>query len=148
MDYMDKDKFCIGGLYIAGDKFISQKSGLKWYLPYMIYVYGKEGDIPHFHIVKEHIIKESGDFECCACIYEPLYFDHAGKSDRLDIEEREILNEFLKAPAKFNNKMSNWQAIEFLWNYANGTDNESPRQSTKSQQPDYTKMIDSIHKYK
>jgi len=138
MDYIDS--FCIGEF---GDEFIFQESGIRGYLSYTIYVYGGERDIPHFHV-----IKPADNFECCVCIYEPKYFDHEGKTSMLNSKERKILNEFLKATSKINRGFSNWQAIEFLWNYANLKKGETPKQSTKSQQPDYTKMVDSIHKYK
>ena len=41
-----------------------------------IWIYEKERNIPHFHV-----ISEDGSFESCVRIFEPLYFPHEGKDD-------------------------------------------------------------------
>ena len=75
-----------------------------------IYVYSNEGTIPHFHL-----FNKNKTFECCICIYEPLYFNHGFKTGKLTNKQCEILNEWLDKPSYLMNDKSNWQMIDALW---------------------------------
>ena len=72
-----------------------------------IEVFGDEGLIPHFHVV-------GINFECCPCIYEPLYFNHGYKTDKLSKKELKILDTWLRQAHK-NLNISNWEYICMIW---------------------------------
>ena len=60
-----------------------------------IYVYEKDGNIPHFHIVGDN-------FETCLCILHPLYFDIHGNIDFLsDKQLEDLMNSFRKEEVKW-----------------------------------------------
>jgi len=101
-----------------------------------IYVYGKEGKIPHFHL-----ISDNGEFETCICITQPKYFLHGSKTDKLTRVQREQLNDFLKTQTPKMPNSTIFQAIVFAWNFAN-EDNMPIPFDTK--QPNYCIMTDSI----
>lgn len=98
-----------------------------------IYIYGDEGAIPHFHIKSKN-----GIFECCVCIFEPLYFNHEYKTDTLNINQRKLLNEWLSRKHKMINA-TNWEAIRFLW-IADNQENVEDKIYNYNTQPDYTNM--------
>lgn len=98
-----------------------------------IEVYGGEGPIPHFHIIG--LTKK---FECCPCIFQPLYFNHGTKTDKLIKNQLKILDLWLREPCtKFGGVLTNWEVIVQLWESCG-----NPLKNFKldSTQPDYTKM--------
>lgn len=74
-----------------------------------IYVYSREGTIPHFHIIPKSKIGES-----CICIYQPLYFNHDFKQMKLNSKQRKELNNWLKETTLINPKITNWELISAL----------------------------------
>lgn len=80
-----------------------------------VYVYSNEGTIPHFHL-----FNKDKSFECCICIYEPLYFNHGFKTGILNSKQCRILNEWLEQPNIHMNKITNWELIDTLWRTGNG----------------------------
>ena len=98
-----------------------------------VYVYGDEGPIPHFHI-----ISKNGNFKCCVCIYESLYFNHGYKTDTLNANQRKNLNEWLKEKHKTLNN-TNWEVIKFLWD-SNNEENKKYKIYKSNTQPDYINM--------
>lgn len=99
-----------------------------------IYVYANEGTIPHFHI-----ISRSENFECCICIYEPLYFDHGYKAGKLNAKQRKQMNNWLKKKYNTLQKETNWEMIKLYWKANNPSNNKYNIQETNTQ-PDYTNM--------
>ncbi len=95
-----------------------------------VYVYSNEGPIPHFHL-----IAKDGN-EACICIYEPLYFNHGRKTMRLNSKQRKELNNWLNELNINNEKISNWEYINIVWEVENGKD-YIPKNATK---PDYRYM--------
>lgn len=77
-----------------------------------IWVYSKEGNIPHFHFKNT---KEEG----CICLETPEYFSPGGKEAKLNSKQKKALVEFLQEPADEIIPVTNWQAILFLWNANN-----------------------------
>lgn len=96
-------------------------------------VYGGEGPIPHFHI-----LKPDKSFQMCALIYSANYFSHGGKyTDTLNSNQRKILNNWLDEKNKDNNNITNWEAIASKWN------NFNPRWAINmigKIKPDYSNM--------
>lgn len=99
-----------------------------------IYIYTNEGTIPHFHI-----ISRSENFECCVCIYEPLYFDHGYKTGKLNAKQRKQMNNWLKKKYNTLQKETNWEMIKLYWKTNNPSNNKYSIQETNTQ-PDYTNM--------
>ena len=98
-----------------------------------IEVYGGEGPIPHFHIIG--LTKK---FECCPCIFQPLYFNHGTKTDTLTKNQLKILDSWLREPCtKFGGVLTNWEVIVQLWESCG---NPLKNFKLESTQPDYTKM--------
>lgn len=69
-----------------------------------------------FHIFI--LYQKNGNFKCCVCIYESLYFNHGYKTDTLNANQRKNLNEWLKEKHKTLNN-TNWEVIKFLWDSNN-----------------------------
>ena len=82
---------------------------------FKIFVYGKEGKIPHFHLKN----KEEKEI-ACICLAEPMYFSH-GKhhSKHLSDDELNDLYSYMKAKNKKNPKLTNWQNIVNQWESSN-----------------------------
>lgn len=96
-------------------------------------VYGGEGPIPHFHI-----LKPDKSFQMCALIYSANYFSHGGKyTDTLNKPQRKILDNWLNEQNTKYPDFTNWEAIAFQWNLAN--QKWSINRSDKVK-PDYTEM--------
>lgn len=93
---------------------------------YTIWVYGKEGPIPHFHFV-------SKDKEGCIQLNKNEYFSHTGKVAELSHLERKELIEFLQKPSNELPNVSNWQLLIATWNL----NNPKYRIDTKTPMPNY-----------
>ena len=80
---MELEELLIGELDLGNEILDEQKLGdtnLKSKLGTCgIYVYNKEGQIPHFHIKSK-----DKKWECCVEIYRPLYFNHGSKQAKLN----------------------------------------------------------------
>lgn len=97
-----------------------------------IEVYGNECMIPHFHIIGDN-------FECCPCIYEPLYFNHGNKNDKLSNKDLKTLDNWLREQSKFyTQKISNWESICVLWHQCDNPTKLVPKNPV---QPHYVDMI-------
>ena len=99
-------------------------------------VYGSEGPIPHFHIYNK-----DKSFNCCIRIYDNHFFSHGNKyRDILNTSQCRELDEWLR---QINDKslvpMTNWQAIVYMWEAANG-ECKYPESKKVKVQPDYTKI--------
>lgn len=100
-----------------------------------VYVYSNEGIIPHFHL-----FNNDKTFECCICIYEPLYFNHGFKTDKLSNKQCEILNDWLDGPSYVMNDKSNWQMIDAFW-IASNDDLYIKKNRIKRVKPFYSNMV-------
>ena len=74
-----------------------------------IYVYNKEGKIPHFHIKSKN-----NECECCIEIYRPLYFNHGTKQGRLNNKQCELLDAWMSKKSTLL-PVTNWDMINALW---------------------------------
>ena len=74
-----------------------------------IYVYNKEGQIPHFHIKSKN-----NEWECCIEIYRPLYFNHGTKQGRLNNKQCELLDTWMNKKSTLL-PVTNWDMIDALW---------------------------------
>jgi hypothetical protein len=101
-----------------------------------IEVYNGEGSIPHFHI-----FNKDQSFQCCVRIYENNFFSHGNKyKDTLNKNQCKELDEWLKMPNKSaKGRLTNWEAIEFTWNFAN-PNCKYPDKKKCTTQPDYASM--------
>lgn len=102
-----------------------------------LFVYGNEGPIPHFHIVKN---KKT---VCCVCLYLPLYFHH--KLDEIDLsgDQKVLLDMFLRRDNLWKTLSDAWRsAYEDSLKIYCQTNNLDINNLT---QPDYTTMVDSVH---
>lgn len=100
-----------------------------------VQVYSGEGQVPHFHIVKNN----GKEKDCCVCIYTNTYFDHGTHVDLLNNNQLQQLNKWLNEPNKINKSMSNWNYIVLLWE-KNNPDCLFDQALKVTQQPDYSKM--------
>ena len=101
-----------------------------------IYVYPKEGTIPHFHIIPKNGIGES-----CICLYEPLYFNHGSKQLRLNSKQRKILDDWLEQQSTIAPEVTNWRLICISWETGNGN-KYIPKNPVK---PNYRNMENMIN---
>ena len=74
-----------------------------------IYVYNKEGQIPHFHIKSK-----DKKWECCVEIYRPLYFNHGSKQGKLNNNQCELLDTWMNKKSTLL-PVANWDMIDALW---------------------------------
>lgn len=100
-----------------------------------IRMYSDEYNFPHFHIIPRNI-----EGECCVCVYEASYFNHDNgiKQLRLNQNQRNILNEWMKSNAPYLPNSTNWEAISFMWR----TGNEFKYVPKNRVQPDYTNIVE------
>lgn len=98
-----------------------------------LYVYGKEGPIPHFHIKTTN-----GDLVCCVCLHKASYFDHGTEFTRLNSGQLKLLNNYLKTKnPKYSSKITIWEIMCISWN----TCDDNPEYTNfPNKQPDYTKL--------
>ena len=97
-----------------------------------IYIYSNEGTIPHFHIIPKNNVGE-----CCVCIFEPFYFNHGSKQLRLNSKQRKMLNNWMNERSYADSRLTNWDAIVFVWKVGNGN-KYVPKNPI---QPNYTDLI-------
>ena len=107
-----------------------------------IEVYGKEGSIPHFHITNKSI-----NFECCLCIYEPLYFNHGSKTDKLSKKELKILDTWLREKNDEFTVYTRWEVICILWKMSENPSELIPKILIQPHYEDTVNMIDCKGEY-
>jgi len=106
-------------------------------LNYQIYVYGKEGPTPHFHIIETGEDDREKKIDCCICIFEANFFDHGAHTDLLNNKELKILNNFLKSKIGVN---TYWEIIVAEWHRLNpGNYNKYSQNRKTNTQPDYSR---------
>jgi hypothetical protein len=106
-----------------------------------IKVYGKEGEIPHFHI-----ISRTNNKEVCVCIFEPKYFSHKPSHTTLTRKEKIDLDNTLSDTYKFDKGKNLWSNIRDVWIEANKDHSyEHKNDALKIKKPDYTKLEGSRH---
>lgn len=96
-----------------------------------IMVYGKEGDIPHFHIESKN-----KKFECCVKIYSAEYFSHNKYIDILSTRQSKQLNTWMEEINRNYFGLTNWQAVVVAWKLAN-PEYRFPDKDKVIYQPDY-----------
>lgn len=96
-----------------------------------IHIYGKEGNIPHFHFYDRKDERMG-----CIRIDKAEYFSHGkGKyADKLSAKEIYNLIEFLNSQHK-RLPITNWQYLIILWN-----DNNPDFEIDMLKTPDYSKL--------
>ena len=110
---MELEELLIGELDLGNEILDEQKLGdtnLKSKLVTCgIYVYNKEGQIPHFHIKSKN-----NEWECCIEIYRPLYFNHGSKQCKLNNKQCELLDTWMNKKSTLL-PVTNWDMIDALW---------------------------------
>ena len=110
---MELEELLIGELDLGNEILDEQKLGdtnLKYKLGTCgIYVYNKEGQIPHFHIKSK-----DKKWECCVEIYRPLYFNHGSKQGKLNNNQCELLDTWMNKKSTLL-PVANWDMIDALW---------------------------------
>lgn len=87
---------------------------------FILWVYGGEGPVPHFHITTS----DPDDLLCCVCLHVPAYFDHGVEFKSLNSKLRIELNEFLVSPdKKYKDGRTIWQSMCNDWINNNGNFN-------------------------
>ena len=84
---------------------------------FSIYVYGNEGPIPHFHIIKGN--PKSPEWETCIEIKQIKYFHHSNKEGILNSKNKKRLISFLKAKSIHFKDKTNWQMLVLQWSMNN-----------------------------
>ncbi len=100
-------------------------------------IYGSEGIIPHMHIYNA-----DKSFETCVCIHSNNYFAHGGKyRSKFSAKQCKEFNDWMRKPnSRFNNTISNWQAIAGAWEIAN-PDCKFPDNKKLKSPPHYENMV-------
>ena len=84
------------------------------YGKYTYRIYGNEGNIPHFHVLKDNNTIQ------CIRLDKAEYFTHNGKyTNRLNSGERKDLIEFLKLKHFDKYDITNWEYVVSQWNLEN-----------------------------
>lgn len=102
---------------------------------YEVWVYEKEGPIPHFHLMRE-------GFECYIMLKYPEYFYHGSKTDTLKSKECKALNEWLNE-RPYGGQLNNWERLVEEWN-RNQLSNSKAIIPVATKQPNYS----TIYPYK
>ena len=128
-------------------KLVNEESfgqiNLKKYSNCKLYVYGNEGQIPHFHI-----FNNDHSFDTCICLHKAMYFVHKNihrKSEKLSTYQKIILQEYLNSTIP-EHGTTIWKEMMIFWKGANENCVISNNPDwLKIKIPDYTKLNDSIH---
>lgn len=89
--------------------------------------------LPHFHICDRGT--KGIIFYTTICLDDAVYFNHSGKADRLDTEQKKRIINFLQSK-KEPLDITNWQYVLILWN----TNNDYLKIDLDFPMPDYTKL--------
>lgn len=99
----------------------------------VIYIWTNDGgNIPHFHIVDKSTM--GNEFHTCIKIEKAEYFDHTGKEDVLNSQQKKKLMEFFSKSDKWGDNY--WDIVLQEWN-RNSSKVEVDR---NLKTPDYTKL--------
>lgn len=102
-----------------------------------IKIFGKEGNIPHFHFQDAKNLKRKG----CIKILQPEYFVHKNYTSKLNsIEKKNLiifLDELCDADFGYKEGTTNYEVICYLWNANNPL---SKIKVKEIQQPDYKQL--------
>ena len=102
-----------------------------------IHLYINEGTVPHFHLKNS-----DGSFECCVCIYKPMYFNHGKHHNKLSSEQRKQLDKFLRQKCDLERYTgTNWKFVSSLWEMWNKDKYRKYDYKRANAQPDYTNMV-------
>ena len=112
-------------------------------LNYQLYVYDKEGIIPHFHIVEKRSGSRNSTVDCCICIFEPRYFDHGTHMSTLPRNKLKVLDGFLRTECSYTvSGYTYWNKIVDTWiEYNRDNYIKYPHLYCCNTQPDYTNML-------
>lgn len=102
---------------------------------FKVFVNGKEGNIPHFHIWDDST--DGKEFHTCVCIEKAAYFHHTGKEDVFDSKQKKKLVEFLKASPRNSRYKTHFEYICSMWNDNNPTKKQVDENSSI---PDYMNL--------
>lgn len=91
------------------------------------------GNIPHFHIIDSNT--RGNIFNSCIRIDKAEYFNHEGKTDKLNSQLRKDLVNFLLSTDE-DLEISNWILLISEWN----RNNSNIKISINSQMPDYINL--------
>lgn len=107
-----------------------------------IEVWPNEGLIPHFHIIPKDP-KVAKKWQCCICLYEPMYFNHGLKQGTLTDKQIRILDSWLREDYNARGiKGSRWSVLCMFWDaQGNPQINVPPKGDNNIEQPKYTKMV-------
>lgn len=86
---------------------------------FKVFVNGKEGNIPHFHVLDDNT--DGKEFHTCVCINKVEYFHHTGEEDSFDSKQKKKLIEFLKTSPKNSRYKTHFEYICSMWNDNNPT---------------------------
>lgn len=100
------------------------------YKGYRFFVYGNEGNNPHFHVVKD---KQT---VCCIRL-DCVGYWHENKFPKCNSSLRDIIIEHLQRPYRVEKfGINNWEYLVQAWN----NDNPDHLMSEDMQMPDYIKL--------
>lgn len=91
------------------------------------------GNIPHFHIIDSNT--QGNIFNSCIRIDKAEYFNHEGKTDKLNSQLRKDLVNFLLSTDE-DLGISNWILLVSEWN----RNNSNIKININTQMPDYIKL--------
>lgn len=109
------------------EEVLEEMATIGEYKGYVYRLYGDDGNIPHFHILKDNKTIQ------CVRIDKAEYFTHSGKYTY------ELNSEEIKALIKFLNSrypVTNWVYVVNQWNL----ENKNYQISDDLDMPDYTKL--------
>ena len=113
------------------NEILEEMATIGKYGKYTYRIYGNEGNIPHFHILKDNETIQ------CVRLDEPKYFTHNGKyTYTLNKKERTDLIDFLNEKHFDKYDITNWEYVVSQWNL----ENNKYIVSDDLQMPDYTKL--------
>lgn len=96
------------------NEILEEMATIGRYGKYTYRVYGNEGNIPHFHILKDN------DTVQCVRLDKAEYFTHNGKyTYKLNSNERKDLINFLNSKHFDKYDITNWEYVVSQWNLEN-----------------------------
>lgn len=111
--------------------------------PLVIYVYGNEGSVPHFHIVNP----KNKDEIACIGIFEAKYFNHQADTTAKSLDKKVLkaLDKTLRQTYKNSpdTNYTNWNHIKDVWIQQNGI-SRGYANKVVDVQPDYSKTSGEI----
>jgi hypothetical protein len=84
---------------------------------YSLYVYGREGPVAHFHLLKGN--PDNPSWQTCIKIETSEYFHHDGKEGTLNSKQKKHLVDFFNTSNQDLPQITNWQSTVVAWNQNN-----------------------------